>query len=362
MVSDVKVKKGYLVLYFCFDVGSEIHLDKVATVLGKAIHESKLECNRLTQQYVQYRIPPLQIKLDEKKISDVAVPCSVDLKLYDFGVITVRYWIPIKGDFEEIGSICYNLVENNKIEAQAKKEVQYFKEKIKELIEQPAFDVLESYAIVYVQELDKNIPAKSLFKKYSLKIAKFLRPEKQHLSKEELADAIKNPLSYFENDLTIIDWNAAFILDPTESYDVLDIVEYAVIELLELRTYDKYLDDETEKAYDVLSNARGLKAFKSLHSTLEMLAQIRLEVLEVMEKVENSLKLIGDLYLAKVYQSASQRFYLDKWKASVKSKLDTLVTTYTMLSDKIEASRNFILEFIIVMLFIIDIILLLTGL
>lgn len=83
---------------------------------------------------------------------------------------------------------------------------------------------------------------------------------------------------------------------------------------------------------------------------------------EVIEKVDNALKLFGDVYLVKVYNVASETFQLSQWKKSVNQKLSAIEDIYGKLNDRVHESRLInielwlvILEILIVLLFVIDI-------
>ncbi len=361
----MQIKNGYLVLYYCFDLGNEILLDKIEKILGKKPVELQLTCRRLTPDYLQYRVPPLQIKLGMKslKLKEEQLKFEVDSKIYDFGVVSIRFWIPLQGDISELKKTSIKFVESKELENEARKELEKIKKDLTEAIIQPLHkEFVETYAAFEIVEFDKEITMKKLLKEHHLDIAAALIGEEKTVSDQELRDAIKNPISYYPNDLVIIDWNAALVYDPGFGYDVLDVIEHAVIQLLELRAYDEYLDKTLDETYDYMDRYKGwYNLIAPYEKKLEALSEVRLDVIEVIEKVENSLKLIGDLYLAKVYSEASQRFYLNKWKESVNSKLDTIMTTYSMLTTKVEFRRNFILEVTIVALFVLDIALLLLG-
>jgi hypothetical protein len=133
------------------------------------------------------------------------------------------------------------------------------------------------------------------------------------------------------------------------------VLEYAVIELLELRTYDDLLDRELDRAYDQLAHRRGLRlALAPFSRPLRRLAEVRLDVGDLIAKVENSLKLVGDVYLAKVYRAASDRFHLREWKVSLEGKLADINETYALLNDEIQTARLLILEAAIVFLIVVS--------
>jgi hypothetical protein len=50
----------------------------------------------------------------------------------------------------------------------------------------------------------------------------------------------------------------------------------------------------------------------------------RLNLILIFEKIEQSLLLIGDWYSAQLYKIITDEFYIDDWKNTVKSKLDSL--------------------------------------
>ncbi len=167
---------------------------------------------------------------------------------------------------------------------------------------------LEHYAIFMIQEFNRAVDASELLENYGIELVRILR-EEIDLSRDEMREALKNPLSYRHNDLTLIDWNSTFIYDPEASYDVPDVIEFALIQLLELRLYDQMLDLLVDEAYDVLIPIK--QRIFPFSRTLRNLSGIKLDISEIIDRLEYHLKLIGDLYLAKVYQTASKRFYLE---------------------------------------------------
>ena len=213
-------------------------------------------------------------------------------------------------------------------------------------------EFFEDYIIFEINKFNRHITPEELTENYKMDIARALRCEDGDLSDHELLDAVKFHLSYYRDDIVFIDWNAAFIFDENHTYDVPDVLEYAVIELLELRTYDTVLDKVLEKAYTDMLKSRKFSLYP-YSKTLNYLTEVKLEISDVIEKVENSLKLVGDLYLAKVYAVASGRFYHEKWRRSVEKKLETVETIYTEISRRISERRMLFLEGFMALLFIV---------
>jgi len=357
----LKIKEGYAYFYFCFDIAEEIKLEKLEKVLGTTPRQFKLEGKRLSPDYMQYRVPPLFVRLGAiaTRFNERTITSILDIKLYDFGAITIRFQVPLKGTLEDLEKFSSLAEEKDIFEKEAKEFLSKLKDELSEYLVKPEKknDYIETYTIFSVRKFDKKISAKELYNRNWKTIAKIIKQEVERMSDEELKDTVKNPFSYYEDDIVIVDWNGAFIYDTTKSYDVIDVIEYAVIELLELRAYDNYLDKALDQAYDDIEKRKQSWIISPFVGTFNNLLHTQIEVSEVVEKVENSLKLIGDPYLAKVYTIAANRFYLDRWKLSIKNKLEVVERTYEGLSNRINNARMIILELLIVLLFIADLIL-----
>jgi hypothetical protein len=361
---DLTITTGCATLYYCFDTGYEIYLKRLEKIRGKTARESLLTYTRLTPPYIQYRVPPIRVKLGKKRmlINDQSYEISVDAKIFDFGVVIIRITLPISGTLSQLHKFSTVLTEHKAFRKKAVTEFKKIRAEILPTIVNPreqAEDDFEDYCIFSIQTFDKQVAAEDLLNTHRLSLARVLRGEVD-MSTTEVNESLKYPLSYHLNDLTLIDWNAAFIYDPEASYDIPDVIEFALIQLLELRLYDHMLDTIIDKSYDTLMPARH-RLFP-FSSTLRSLVQIKLDVSEIIDRLENRLKLIGDVFLAKVYETAARRFYLEHWKSATRSKLSTIESLFNTTWTRVQTNRMVILETGIVVLFIIDIILILIEL
>ena len=299
----MKITKGSINLYFCFEVASEIALEKIERnqqVMGKSFVFSLLEYRRLTPKYVKYKIPPLIINLGPLRIQEQ--DCKIIAKIYDFGVITIKIILPIAENLQEVALQSQLVVENKELQKTAEQIAKKIILAIRYALIKPFKELeWEDYSVFIVNQFEKEITGRELLTEEAKQIAAILRTE-QNLSEQEITDALKNPVSYTPHDLVLADWNAAFIYDPQLTSDVLDVLEYAVIELLELRTYDDVLDMVLDKAYDDLSQhkKKALFGLTPFAKTLNRLYRIKVDISSFMDKVENALKLVGDIYLARV--------------------------------------------------------------
>ena len=83
---------------------------------------------------------------------------------------------------------------------------------------------------------------------------------------------------------------------------------------------------------------------------LRSLAELQVDNATLFEGVNNTLKLVGDQYLARVSRMVNRRFHLDEWDASILRKLQTLESIYEKISDQASSRRMEILEWVIIIL------------
>lgn len=134
--------------------------------------------------------------------------------------------------------------------------------------------------------------------------------------------------------------------------DVRAVLEFANVELLEMRYLDQKLDRALNQAYETSSKRRvNLFRLRGYYSAdLRSAAELQVDNALIFEGVNNTLKLLGDQYLARVYRIVNKRFHLDEWDSSILRKLQSLESFYEKISDQGLNRRMEILEWVIVIL------------
>ena len=363
----MKIEEGSIYLYYLFDIANEIRLEKVEKVFGKKPVESSFTYNRVTPKQVSYSQAPLLVKLGNrsKELAGKKYDYKLSAKIYDFGAISFRLSFPLGGDFSTLVSISELLNENSEIEKDLRKELEKLKSELKESIIAPAPEPLsEDYLIFHIKKSDEA-SVSSFFENNRSLFAKILRSDSGPLSNSLVSDSLKNCLSYFSSDLTIIDWNCCIILDENDVSDVLEIIEFANIELLELRNYDLFLEKELVEVYQSIDSQNSrpwfIPTISPFSNVLKKLEKTRLDVLELIEKVENTVKLSGDPYLVKIYRTSSECFRIKEWKSNVSSKLEIMEDFYHTFTDRLQNDRLLLLEFLMLLIFLVEFILIIIS-
>jgi hypothetical protein len=182
------------------------------------------------------------------------------------------------------------------------------------------------------------------------KIAAFLKNERIHLDEEEVHATLSSYLKYGKDDITIVDWDGAFIFDSAGDFESnIELFEIANLQLLKLRILDNDLDERLENSLRLLGVSKRIPLMRSgeIRRVVREIIEIRTQSILESEAVERNIKLIGDWYSAKLYSLISKKFHLDSWKAEIKEKLDTLEDVYTMATENFSVSYRATIEFII---------------
>ena len=129
-------------------------------------------------------------------------------------------------------------------------------------------------------------------------------------------------------------------------------------QLLELRWYDSILDAEVPAIQNRFVHARqGFRLLgRRYRVLLEELQRRVADSVELMERLENSLRVTDDVFLARVYSAALEIFRGRVWRSGIDRKLAILHQTYAMLNGEAQAARSETLEIAIVLLIVAEIV------
>ena len=182
-------------------------------------------------------------------------------------------------------------------------------------------------------------------------MAILLKNERAPLDEEEVESTLKSSLKYSKDDLSIVDWDGAFLFDPKGDFSGnIELFEIANLKLLKLRILNEDLDKRLKKAADLLRRKPEKIIFRSkeIRERLREIIKIRTESILESEAIEANIKLIGDWYSAKLYNLISKKFHLDSWKHNIDEKLDVLEDVYSMASENLSISLSTTLEFVLI--------------
>jgi hypothetical protein len=296
---------------------------------------------------------------------------AIQATIFEFGAVSISYRWPLRSadsstDIALTGlpEVSQNL-DKEKLEAHARQEVEKLLQQIRPAVTRPELSPLvEDYYVFVLEHLAVKInnqeilpSAEFLLERYATPLAQTLQFDTKPLSPSQREATLAKAISYYENDLVLVDWNASIICD-SDYTDSLNVLELINVELLEARYMDALLDKRLKGYENVLRRQPGrwvLPLYIPYQHAINELAELRIEASLLEERVDNSLKLIGDLYLARLYSAASEQFYLHTWDHSISRKLDIINNLYQLLTDRLNTAQGQTLELIIIVLILIEI-------
>jgi hypothetical protein len=166
-------------------------------------------------------------------------------------------------------------------------------------------------------------------------------------------------MSYYPNDLIVASWNAAFVFDTEAAAEAtIRLMEYANSQLLQFRHYDEMLTRELEVVYRFLAKRRTGWRMRPAASRLRTML---LEVTELTERTNNALKFVGDMFTARLYKLCATKIGVTDYQSLVQEKLRTADELYDFMIEQFHQARGFLLEFIVVLILVIELVFLFRG-
>lgn len=360
----IEILDGECWVYVAFDVGRAIDLDAAAGRLAQS-QRDVVPSRKRGPAFLEFHPAPLAATVTGEPIEVAGwrtMP-EVECTLFDFGAVSVAYRIAIRGSLGGLALLAEGLETHAGLRADARRRVERLVEELGPAVAQGRMaEVSEDYVVYHARRWAGGVlgcsgPA-AMIAGQRRDVARVLRAAPADIAEEEVADAMSARISYSAGDACVVDWIGAVVFDE-RAEDTLAVLEFANVELLELRYLDDKLDEILDRAYHLVHRPGGLR-----RSLLGMgaedrrrLAGLQVDAAMLFEGVNNALKLVGDQYLARLYRLAAGRFHLSEWDASITRKLDVVQGIYEKLVDEAAARRMEVLEWIIIILIAVSIVL-----
>ena len=359
----IEIKKGSILIYRVFDVAEEVNLHRVEELLSEPLtgtNRSRLRFTLTPRQTIIMRNAPITLGLGESDIifQNKPVKAEVSAKIWDYGVISILFQIPIPENtsWEKLIDISAQLEQDTLIDESAKYRTQELTNLINPALREPHhWHEFEDYNIFFFEEIDGINDCKEIFDQVD--VARLIVAENTaELSDRAKKSILVSTLQYSKNDLAVIDWNSALVIEPSGKKEVPEAIEFALTHLMEMRYYDSLIDQKLTMLYDSIEESRG-KFFNNRFSLLSREASARyIEFSEFIERVDNSFKVVGDFYLAKIFRVSNEEFRIPEWEGNIMRKMGLLANLSALLQGEINVNRSLWLEITIVVLILFELI------
>lgn len=359
------VQSAEVIAMHLIDIADAIDLSSVEVLWDQQQRPASMR-SKLTStppKAVAFGVPPVVLTLDplELLLLGKSYRANVTVRMYDFGVAAFAVQVPVASCDWNAFTQLVNAVDaqlgplaNSGVWATLLGPVRAAL--LPALTKPSPASLHEDYLLGIVHAFDEAIPASAMHERIDL--VPLLSGEQRPLSEQARRDLLQQRFSYYVDDLVVLTWDRAFIYEPRGDSDVVDILEVANAQLLEMRFYDELLDAELPRMYDLVEaahhagNPLAARRFADLARNLYTLVA---EVTEITEKVDNALQVTEDVYLARVYTAALDLFRVRHVSGAVDRKLSIIRDTYAALYEEASGKRAELLELAIIVLIVVEI-------
>jgi hypothetical protein len=349
--------RGRTLCFVMFDVAEALDLAAVPEALRPA--PAPIVLRKPAPPYVAYDVAPMLVELGELSVpigAKTAV-ASASARLFDFGVISVCLAFALPDELDALPAYAQALA-NSGLVAEARRICDALLAALGPALRRPGpSDLVEDYFVFHVADAG-GATAQDLLREHAATFAGTLAMDAGELAPSQIELLLEDPLSYAPQDLFLAQWGGAVLVDD-DCEDTLAVLEFLNVQLLELRFLDRRLDEalarfshgleQRERPWQVLRDPDREK--------IRRLSDLTADSLRLAEPVENALRLLPDIYLARVHRRCAARLGLAAWQSSVDRKIDAVRNLTATLTERAAARRAELLELTIILLIALEIVL-----
>jgi uncharacterized Rmd1/YagE family protein len=342
------VFQGSIFLLHAFDVGDDITLDAVER--DRAITKVPSQVSKYFKGYHN----PLAVELPHPHATSHLVSC----KLHRFGAISLLYKIPFHDTLDALhkyfSETVYNYYE------QSVEDARTIFHKIAPYTKQANFFQMNSlYTVIQLNPQDQVAPS-YLRQHFGSLIATMMRLEQDRLSEFKTNEIWDGALGYFRENVILVDQEVSFLYEDEYS-DILDVFEFANVQQVELKYFDKQLDQQLNKIYEHKIVRLPIRAYlpflgNVFFDPVGYLGRLRAEISVITERLEHSIKLANEPYLSELYGRLVKRLEIAQWQEAIEKKLEIIRDVQTVYQHKIDATREDMLSVLVIILIFIEVV------
>ncbi len=357
---------GWFRVLVLYDVAEAIRMEQVRSILGAQPAWHKPSSTRPTPDYVRFEPAPL-VEPVQGIDPDSGERFKGRINYYEYGVVSVELEEEFACTWGSLVELASRWAADPRLEKRALKLARQSLNRAAPALVKPTENWLsEDYHVVQLREVlepdGRPAAASELLARHGCEIAQIVRGESAPLSDPERQEILQSNISYYPTDLLVVGWTGALVYDtPEGAAPTIQLLEYANTQLLEFRYYDNLLTRVLKGVYASLERKRSFLSRWRLAREAERLNTIRLDVIELTERIDNSIKFLSDMFCARLYRLAAAKVGVPDYRILVDQKLRTAGKLYAFMVQEFHQGRAFALELAVVVILIIELVFLFHG-
>jgi len=227
--------EGKILYYRVWDIGDDINLETVQAVFEQEANAQRFRLKRESRAMIINNAPLfVGLGLWQHRIGNYNLEIEAQSKIWYFGAvsITLQITIPAGLNFNQLIELTSHIELDPMLLSIAKQKCKEVAQKIDpKRLNSIEWETYETYEIYFFKSLPEIEDTLDVLKKYNVP-GLILSEGKENLSEQIKIAVTDSAYQYNKNDLAIIDWNSALVIDPHFLMDVPDVIEFALCQLL----------------------------------------------------------------------------------------------------------------------------------
>ncbi len=360
------IEEAALHLYQLYDLGDSIDLERARA----AVAAPSARMRPVVTRGASIDMPqlPLVVSLEGVALTlcGTSLHGRVEARIYDLGIVAFRLIVDLRGplSWDRVAEVQAEVLgAPQRLADLLAPTLETFRRTIQPAVERPNKTIrTEEYTALVIARLGPGTPAARLAAHPAL--LRTALGERRPLSAS--AAGLATTLSYYEDDLIMLTWSGAIVIDPDPAAreDATFLLEVANVQLLAFRAYDAQVE------HDLLRIAPRLRRVRRLH-WWELGAATRfqheihrliVDSVETSARVENALKVTEDVYWNRVYAASLAVLRMDAWRRGTERTLDALQQSAALFADEAATARALLLEGLVILLIAVELLVAIVGL
>jgi len=360
------IEDAALQLYQLYDLGDSIDLARARALLAAPSARTRPVMTRGGS--IDMPQPPLVVALEAVTvpIGDLSLHGRLEARIYDLGIVAFRITLDLPAPLSwgrAADLVASVLAAPQQIDDLLAPPLEALRRAIRSTVDRPNATIrTEEYLALVVARLGPGVPAARLGAHPALLRAAL--GERRPLS--DAAAALATTLSYYEDDLILLTWSGAIVIDPDPAAreDATFLLEVANAQLLAFRAYDARVERDLALIAPRLQRVGRLHWWELGAATRfqHEIHSLIVDSVETSARVENALKVTEDVYWNRVYAAALAVLRLEVWRQGTAHTLEALQQSAALFADEAAAARALLLEALVIALIAVEIVIAIVGL
>ncbi len=353
----MQITQGRVYSQRFYDIADEVDLVQAEVLLKERLPRSPTVRK---SQHLRIPRPPLELTIAPPKAEMAGLTTGeVRLRIYNVGVLAITFELPFATPMspEALVQLSAAVFEaESAITDAGRLMAEELAVAIKPACKDPKLSSLtEDYTVFAIEKTDGSTDAETI--RRELDIPRVLLGELDAVSAQERAEVVERSFCYDPKELVVITWNSGLVVGRDSLATVLDLLEVAGMQLLELRHYDDEVHRSLDWLYDELEKEPTSFLWANRYRRLSRtIMRLFVDVTEVTERVDNSLQWLGDTFYARIHRAAVKAFDIPRWQSQLEHKLDLLQEINDLIVNQLTTRQSMRMELSIVLLIVFEIV------